>query len=1199
MGHQLLPFFFLTLICIPGLYALTLVPSQNPVAVGTNVTISLSEPINAAVGNWLFGSSTLFLWVPTAVYPGDSNQDGISLNITTYQLTLMSVTLKSSGIYVFQAFNPSTAKAGITLDVQEPISNVAANVSMTNLVEFNDTVTFTCNASGTPLWFSWQNGSSAVTAGGRVQLSNNGRNLVISGVTRYDEGPFKCIVMNNISKEESIQMNLSISYGPSNLRITASPDNMAYTSGSAISLSCSAESKPTASFYWTYNGNPLNVYGSSYNLTDITQNRTGPYTCVAQNEVTLRNAAVTKTICIFDPISEVAVNPSGSPVEHMPLNLSCNVVGPVDSIRWMKNNMYLYADNTITFFNGNSTLSFKKLTLSDDGLYQCAASNAVSNISSQPYNLTVNYGPINTTASGPDVVKVGSNVTFSCSSVSRPQSQYSWYFSGSKVADSSVYVTAALRQNDSGNYTCMAYNNITGIRSNASVQLTVLAPVTNVMVNMDNQQPIINQPFTLTCTASGDVEHIQWMKNNMFLNPENGTTLSSDNSTLRFQNLSLTDDGHYHCEASNAISNSTSNAYNLIVNYGPWNQKVEGPTIAGIGSNLTFNCTAVSRPQSQYSWFHNSSKVGDGPVYVTAALSLNDSGNYTCMALNNITGISSNASVQLTLKYPVSDAIVNANQQPIINQPFTLTCTASGDVEHIQWMKNNMFLNPENGTSLSSDNSTLRFQNLSLTDDGHYHCEASNAISNSTSNAYNLIVNYGPWNQKVEGPTIAGIGSNLTFNCTAVSRPQSQYSWFHNSSKVGDGPVYVTAALSLNDSGNYTCMALNNITGISSNASVQLTLKYPVSDAIVNSGNQQPIINQPFTLTCTASGDVEHIQWMKNNMFLNPENGTTLSSDNSTLRFQNLSLTDDGHYHCEASNAISNSTSNAYDLIVNYGPWNQKVEGPITAETGSNVTFNCTAVSRPQSQYSWFHNSSKVGDGPVYVTAALSLKDSGNYTCMALNNITGISSNASVQLTVIDPITSVVVTPDRLIPLASQSLLLKCNVMGPYNKIHWLRNNQNFQQSDGVTFSEDNTIVTFKNLKTADDGQYKCVATNLLKEHVSEPYGLVVIFGPQSVQIIVSPGIPAKLTCQALSQPPAEYHWIENNTVVGNQSTIEVPLKYILGSNYTCVAKNPLTNVTVYTSQVVNYPNAAVSVQASVLLTALIALLFPVLEQCL
>lgn len=144
----------------------------------------------------------------------------------------------------------------------------------------------------------------------------------------------------------------------------------------------------------------------------------------------------------------------------------------------------------------------------------------------------------------------------------------------------------------------------------------------------------------------------------------------------------------------------------------------------------------------------------------------------------------------------------------------------------------------------------------------------------------------------------------------------------------------------------------------------------------------------------------------------------------------------------------------------------------------------------------------------------------------------------------------------------------------------------------------------------------------------TKPLCVYCAVGPQSVQIIVRPGIPPKLTCQALSQPPAEYHWIlENNTVVGNQSTIEIPLKYILGSNYTCVAKNPLTNVTVYTSQVIDCEhyspnshktvtavsccvfevtilsvfttdyNAAVSVQASVVMTALLALLLPVLEE--
>ncbi|XP_051722135.1 LOW QUALITY PROTEIN: carcinoembryonic antigen-related cell adhesion molecule 1 [Ctenopharyngodon idella] len=844
MGHKLLAFFF-ALICIPGLFAFILDPSQNPVAVGSNVTIRVNDFIPITVGSWLYESSILFMWYPEEILLGSNHQTEIEFNIATFQLTLSSVTLKSSGKYVLYSFRPNMTRAEITLDVQEPVSNVTADVNMTNLVEFTDTVAFTCNASGTALWFSWQNGSSAVTEGGRVQLSNNGRDLVISGVTRYDEGPFQCIVKNNVSSGQSIQKNLNISYGPSNLRITASPEKMVYASGSAISLSCSADSKPSASFYWMYNDNPLNINSWIYNLTDTTQNTTGQYTCVAQNAVTLRYAAVTKTIRVVDPISAVSVNPSGSPVEDMPFNLSCNVVGPVDSIQWLKNGMHLYADNMITFFNDNSTLSFKKLALTDDGLYKCAASNAVSNNESQDYN---------------------------------------------------------------------------------------------------------------------------------------------------------------------------------------------------------------------------------------------------------------------------------------------------------------------------------------------------------------LMVNYGPWNITISGPTIGAVGQNVTFNCSANSYPTSQYSWFHNGSMVGDGSVYVTAALSLTNSGQYTCMAFNHITGSSSNASVQLTLKYPVSHVIVNADNQQPIFNQPFTLTCTGSGDVEHIQWMKNGMLLYPKNGISFSTNNSTLRFQNLSLNDDGQYQCEASNAFSSMTSEAYDLMVNYGPWNTTIQGPIIAETASIVTFNCSADSRPQSQYSWFYNSAKVGNGSVYVTNLLI--NSGQYTCMAFNHITDSSSNASVQLTVIDAITAVEVISDTLNPLASQILHLKCDVKGRYNTLFWLRNNQTFLPSDTVIFSADNTNVTFTYLKTADDGIYQCVAANAVKQHASKPYNLVVNFGPQSVQIIVRPGIPPKLTCQAVSQPPAEYHWIlENNTVIGNQSTIEIPMKYILGSNYTCVAKNPLTNVTVYTSQVVNYINAAVSVQASVVMTALLALLLPVLEE--
>ncbi|XP_051574400.1 carcinoembryonic antigen-related cell adhesion molecule 1 [Myxocyprinus asiaticus] len=1012
-------FFFITLIYIPGLSALTVGSPKNPVAVGSNVTLSLNDSMTITVGSWLYGSGTVVFWYPGDTITGSSFDEGIAFNSSSYDLVLTSVTLSRSGLYVIESLKPLLSKGQFRLEVQDPVSNVSLNISNTSLVEFNDSATFTCSARGTPTWFSWQNGSSVVMAGGRIELRNDGQVLAINGMTRYDQGPFKCTVANNISREESTQINLNISYGPSNLTMTVLPEKMEYVSGSAISLSCSADSKPAASFYWMYNEIPLNVSGPNLILTNITQDQTGKYTCVAQNAITLRYAPVTKTIRIVDPISSVVVNPTaGNPKENMNFSLTCDVVGPDDSIHWMKTGMYLLPDYRITFSIDNSTLNFNQLTVNDDGQYQCKASNAVSSMTSQAYNFVVNYGPTNTTASGPNVAAEGFNVTLRCSADSRPQSQFSWYFNGSKVADGSMYKTGALSPNNSGQYTCMAFNDITGRSRNASLKLTVIVPVTTVTVNEGNQQPVFNQSFTLICSANGDVGHIQWIKNNMYLLPNNSISFSNDNSTLRFNQLTFSDDGQYQCGASNAVSSIISKAYKLMVNYGPWNTTISGPAVGAAGSNVTFSCSADSRPQSQYNWIFNSTKVAEGPVYVTGILSINDAGQYTCMAFNNITG-SSNASVELTIKYPPRDVEVYSNKKPILNQSFTLSCNYKGDVDSIQWMKNGMYLLPNNSISFSIDNSTLSFNQLTLGDDGQYQCEASNAVSNMTSQAYNLMVNYGPLNTEMTGPAML--------------------------------------------------------------------------------------------------------------------------------------------------------------------------------ETGSIVTFNCSADSYPQSQYIWFFNNSKVAEGPMYMTGVLLPNNSGQYTCMAFNNITGSSNNASVALTVIDGVT-LSVSSSPLIPLASQNLQLFCNVNGRYNSLQWLRNNQNFQPSDRVTVSVDNTTVIFKPLQTADNGKYQCVATNILKQHISQPFSLVANFGPQSVQIFLRPGITTILTCKAVSEPPAVYRWFnENNTLVGNQSSVVVPIDSILGSNYTCEAKNPLTNMTVYTS--INAPDAAVSVQASMLLTALLALLLPVLHE--
>lgn len=87
-------------------------------AVGTNVTISVNDTVTITVGLWLFGPSTLFMWYQGNMIQGTSLQNGTEFNNSTYQLTLSSVTLRNSGLYVLEAFTPIKARAEMTLDVQ-------------------------------------------------------------------------------------------------------------------------------------------------------------------------------------------------------------------------------------------------------------------------------------------------------------------------------------------------------------------------------------------------------------------------------------------------------------------------------------------------------------------------------------------------------------------------------------------------------------------------------------------------------------------------------------------------------------------------------------------------------------------------------------------------------------------------------------------------------------------------------------------------------------------------------------------------------------------------------------------------------------------------------------------------------------------------------------------------------------------------
>ncbi|XP_041081662.1 carcinoembryonic antigen-related cell adhesion molecule 5-like [Polyodon spathula] len=178
------------------------------------------------------------------------------------------------------------------------------------------------------------------------------------------------------------------------------------------------------------------------------------------------------------PISNIAVTQSspGLPIAALTaVNLTCEVsgLGSADSRLWMMDGQPLSTDNRITLSVDNSTVSFNPVLLSDTGAYQCTASNLVSSKTSDAYGLIINYGPEQVSITGPDSAVLNSSVTFVCSARSTPACFYTWYFNGKEKARGSEYKIDAVNSSNTGSYSCLAANPVTGGTSIAEKRLDV------------------------------------------------------------------------------------------------------------------------------------------------------------------------------------------------------------------------------------------------------------------------------------------------------------------------------------------------------------------------------------------------------------------------------------------------------------------------------------------------------------------------------------------------------------------------------------------------------------------------------------------------------------------------------------------------------------------------------------------------------
>ena len=88
-----------------------------------------------------------------------------------------------------------------------------------------------------------------------------------------------------------------------------------------------------------------------------------------------------------------------------------------------------------------------------------------------------------------------------------------------------------------------------------------------------------------------------------------------------------------------------------VVTDGPEKVNIMGEGAIEIGSPVHLTCTAESVPESTYTWAFNGTETSvTGASYIKEPSEYEDSGTYTCTALNSITKHTDNTVFELSVK---------------------------------------------------------------------------------------------------------------------------------------------------------------------------------------------------------------------------------------------------------------------------------------------------------------------------------------------------------------------------------------------------------------------------------------------------------------------------------------------------------------------------------------------------------------------
>ncbi|XP_031432749.1 carcinoembryonic antigen-related cell adhesion molecule 20-like isoform X2 [Clupea harengus] len=272
-------------------------------AVGGSVKFTLINPPSATPTRitWHFKGNREVTIVTSLGDREDIHADyvgRISVDKTTASLELRGLTLNDTGLYTVSITISGVESRGETsLTVFAKVSTPTIESSGGTLIAGNSSVTLT-SGQGTIITRAWTKGGQPLSPSNRTTFSEENRTLSISPVESGDNGQYTCTVNNLVSSARETH-TLEVNYGPHNVHI--SPLDVV-TSGDRVSLECLADSVPTASLTWMFNGSETGS-DSQLIIDKVDHSHAGKYTCTAWNSVTRLTASAEQMLHVTEDFS--------------------------------------------------------------------------------------------------------------------------------------------------------------------------------------------------------------------------------------------------------------------------------------------------------------------------------------------------------------------------------------------------------------------------------------------------------------------------------------------------------------------------------------------------------------------------------------------------------------------------------------------------------------------------------------------------------------------------------------------------------------------------------------------------------------------------------------------------------------------------------------------------------------------------------